>query len=104
MALRRVPTWGTPIFESEDESLRRSPLASQGYGNVLLTPEQQAAFVEELPEVFIPVAGGWGKNGATHIRLATASKDVLEGALRTAFQLRLEKNRRSGSKKRKSPR
>lgn len=95
---------GHPDFRVGGRIFATLAAASQGYGNVLLTPEQQAAFVEELPEVFIPVAGGWGKNGATHIRLATASKDVLEGALRTAFQLRLEKNRRSGSKKRKSPR
>jgi hypothetical protein len=33
---------------------------SQGYGNLMLTPEQQAAFVEELPEVFVPIAGGGG--------------------------------------------
>jgi hypothetical protein len=25
----------------------------QGYGNLMLTPEQQAAFVEELPELFL---------------------------------------------------
>jgi hypothetical protein len=73
--------------------------AAQGYGNLMLTPEQQATFVEELPEVFIPIPGGWGKNGATHIRLAAANKDVLEGALRTAWKLRLENNRRSGNKK-----
>lgn len=66
----------------------------QGYGNLMLTPEQQAAFVEELPEVFVPIAGGWGRNGATHIRLAAASEDVLAGALRTAWQLRVEKNAR----------
>jgi len=35
------------------------PLASadQGYGNLMLTLEQQAAFVQELPEVFVPIAG-----------------------------------------------
>jgi len=27
----------------------------------MLTPEQQAAFVEELPEIFLPVAGEWGQ-------------------------------------------
>jgi len=70
----------------------------QGYGNLMLTPEQQAAFVEELPEVFVPIAGGWGRNGATHIRLAAASEDVLAGALRTAWQLRVEKNARRGKK------
>src|SRR5271169_3033204 len=73
---------------------------SQGYGNLMLTPEQQAAFVEELPDVFLPIAGGWGRNGATHIRLAKATEDLLEGALRTAWKLRLEKNTKPSSKKR----
>lgn len=70
----------------------------QGYGNLMLTPEQQAAFVGELPEVFLPVHGGWGRNGATHVRLEAASKDMLEGALRTAWKLRVEKNAKSGKK------
>ncbi len=72
----------------------------QGYGNLMLTPEQQAAFVAELPEVFIPIKGGWGRMGATHIRLAAAHEDVLAGALRTAWQLRVEKNAKSSPKKR----
>jgi len=72
---------------------------SQGYGNLMLTPEQQAAFVEELPEVFVPIAGGWGRMGMTHIRLAAAHEDVLDGALRTAWKLRLEKNAGTGRKK-----
>jgi hypothetical protein len=79
-------------------------LASQhlGYGNLSLTLEQQAAFVEELPEVFLPIHGGWGRMGMTHIRLAAASVDVLEGALRTAWKLRVEKNAKSGKKPRAS--
>jgi hypothetical protein len=71
----------------------------QGYGNLMLTLEQQAAFVEELPGVFVPITGGWGRMGMTHIRLAAASEDVLEGALRTAWKLRLDKNAKAGSKK-----
>jgi len=71
---------------------------AQGYGNLMLTPEQQAAFVEELPEVFVPIAGGWGRNGATHVRLAAANEDLLAGALRVAWKLRLEKNAKSGRK------
>ena len=69
-------------------------LAAQklGYGNLLLSPERQAEFVAELPEVFVPVAGGWGKSGATHVRLAAANEDLLAGALRTAWKLRIEKN------------
>ena len=65
-----------------------------GYGNLMLTPEQQAAFVEDLPEVFLPVHGGWGRNGATHVRLAIVNEDVLKGALRTAWKVRVEKNTR----------
>jgi hypothetical protein len=33
---------------------------SQGYGNLMVTPELQAALMEEAPEMFVPVAGGWG--------------------------------------------
>ena len=75
-------------------------LAAQhlGYGNLMLTPEQQADFVAEMPDVFIPVAGGWGRNGATHVRLATVTQDVLAGALGTAHKLRVEKNAKSGKK------
>jgi len=73
---------------------------SQGYGNLMLTPEQQSAFVEELPDVFVPIAGGWGRMGMTHIRLAAANEDLLAGALRTAWKLRIEKNGKVDKKKR----
>lgn len=71
-----------------------------GYGNLMLTPEQQAAFVEERPDVFLPVAGGWGRNGATHVRLAAANVDLLAGALRAAWNLRVEKNDKATGKSR----
>ena len=68
-------------------------LASQtgGYGNLMLTREQQAAFVEELPAVFGPVPGAWGRRGATHVRLSAAREDVLAEALHTAWKLRRDK-------------
>lgn len=76
-------------------------LASQeeGYGNLKLTPEQQAEFIRELPEVFLPIHGGWGRMGMTHIRLAKASEDVLTGALRTAWMIRVEKNKTTKNRK-----
>lgn len=72
-------------------------LASEklGYGNLMLTPELQADFVSELPEVFLPIAGGWGRMGMTHIVLGEATEDLMEGALRSAWKLRLQKNRKS---------
>jgi hypothetical protein len=68
---------------------------AKGYGNLMLSPAQQALFVEEQPDVFLPVAGGWGRMGATHVRLEAANEDLLAGALRTAWKLRLEKNGKS---------
>ena len=68
---------------------------AQGYGNLMLTPDEQAAFVGELPEVFVPIPGGWGRMGATHVVLAKATEDVLRGALQTAWRLRVEANARS---------
>jgi hypothetical protein len=69
---------------------------SQGYGNLMLTPEQQQLFVADLPEIFLPIPGGWGRMGSTHIRLSAVSEDVLSGALRTAWQIRIDKNAKGG--------
>lgn len=71
----------------------------QGYGNLMLTPEQQAAFVSEAPDIFLPIPGGWGRNGATHVRLSAANEDLLLGALRTAWKLRVEKNQKTRPKR-----
>lgn len=91
---------GAPDFRVGGRIFATLASQSHGYGNLMLTPEQQAAFVAELPEVFLPIAGGWGRMGATHIRLAVANADLLAGALRTAWKLRLEKNTKPGRKKR----
>jgi hypothetical protein len=75
---------------------------AQGYGNLKLTPEQQVEFIRELPEVFLPIHGGWGKMGMTHIRLVKASEEVLSGALRTAWMNRMAKNAGTKSTRTKS--
>ena len=75
---------------------------SQGYGNLMLKPAEQAAFIEELPEVFVPIAGGWGRMGMTHIVLDKANEDLVRGALHTAWRLRLEANTRSRTRRAKS--
>jgi hypothetical protein len=69
----------------------------EGYGNLMITPELQAEFIAERPDLFLPIHGGWGRMGMTHIRLAVADEDSLRGALQTAWKLRAEKNRK-GSK------
>ena len=89
---------GHPDFRVEGRIFATLASAKQGYGNLMLTLEQQQAFVEEVPEVFLPIAGGWGRMGMTHIRLDAAQEDVLYGALHSAWKLRVEKNAKSGHK------
>src|SRR5262245_32682657 len=75
-------------------------LASEdlGFGNLALTPEYQADLIEEEAEMFLPVAGGWGRMGATHIRFATATEEILAGALHVAWKLRVHKNMKGRKK------
>ncbi len=88
---------GSPDFRVGGRIFATLASQRQGCGNLLLSPEQQAEFVAGRPDMFVPVAGGWGRMGATHIRLAAATEDVLAGALRAAWRLRVEKNaRRAG--------
>jgi hypothetical protein len=83
---------GNPDFRVGGRIFATLAAQSQGYGNLMLTPDQQAGLVEEMPDVFIPVKGGWGRNGATHVRLTVAREDLVAGALRMALQTRLAKN------------
>ena len=92
---------GSPDFRVGGRIFATLASQSQGYGNLMLTPEQQAAFVEEAPELFLPVHGGWGGGGATHIRLGVANEDVVAGALRAAWQIRVAKNK--ATKRRPAP-
>ena len=91
---------GSPDFRVGGRIFATLAAEKMGYGNLMLSPGQQAAFVAEEPEIFIPIAGGWGRNGATHVRLAAANEDLLLGALRTAWKLRIEKNAQTGKKSR----
>jgi hypothetical protein len=99
---------GQPDFRVGGRIFATLASAKQGYGNLQLTLEQQKAFVEELPEVFLPIPGGWGRMGMTHVRLAAVTEDVVRGALHTAWKLRMEKNAKvkSGGRtsRRKAPR
>ena len=70
-------------------------LQSEGYGVLLLTPEQQAGMVEDEPRIFSPVPGGWGRKGSTRVLLAKVAPDILESALRMAWQRKAPKRLRA---------
>jgi hypothetical protein len=75
----------------------------EGYGNLMLAPAVQADFLAERPDLFLPIHGGWGRMGMTHIRLAVADEDSLRGALHTAWKLRLGKNSKSEGRRARKP-
>lgn len=93
---------GAPDFRVGGRIFATLASQHQGYGNLMLTPEQQQMFVDELPGVFVPVKGGWGRMGATHIKLDAATEDVVEGALRTAWKLRVDMNAKTKTSKKAS--
>jgi hypothetical protein len=66
-----------------------------GFGNLMLSPELQRLLIAEAPKVFLPVDGGWGRQGATHIRLAEATPQQLLQGLHLAWNLRVQKNDKS---------
>ena len=90
---------GAPDFRVAGRIFATLASQSEGYGNLMLTPEQQAAFVAEMPEVFVPIKGGWGRMGATHIVLAKANEDLMRGALHTAWELRRKANEKTRTRK-----
>lgn len=95
---------GSPDFRVGGRIFATLAAQAQGYGNLMLTPDKQAGFVAEAPDIFIPIPGGWGRNGATHLKLSAANEDLVYGALQTAWKLRIEKNRKSPKPRaRKSP-
>jgi hypothetical protein len=65
-----------------------------GWAMVKLPLDQQASFVELAPAAFVPVKGGWGRQGATNVRMAKVSEETLRGALEIAWQNTAQKKRR----------
>jgi hypothetical protein len=59
---------------------------SAGWAMVKLMPDQQQDFVRAEPEVFVTVKGGWGRRGATNVRLKAAKKAALREALESAWR------------------
>jgi len=59
---------------------------SRGWGMVKLTPEQQERFVQNEPDVFVPAAGAWGRQGSTTVHLAKAADETVFTALVAAWR------------------
>lgn len=77
---------GNPDFRVGGRIFATLSGQARGRGVLKLTLEQQAAFISELPEVFEPVQGGWGRMGMTYIVLDNADDATMSGALATAHR------------------
>jgi len=77
---------GHPDFRLNNRIFATLSAQAKGCGVLMLTPEQQTSFVAELPKVFEPVPGGWGRMGSTLVHLAAVNEDTLRGALATAYR------------------
>ena len=83
--------FGQTDFRVDGKIFATLSLAREGYGVLLLSPEEQAGMVADEPEIFSPVPNKWGLRGATRVSLTKAPNDILEGALRTAWRRRAPK-------------
>jgi hypothetical protein len=60
--------------------------ADDAFGMVKLAPEQQQAFVRDLPRAFAPENGAWGRQGCTAVRLDAVDEETLGEALTLAWR------------------
>ena len=77
---------GNPDFRVGGRIFATLASASQGYGNLKLTPEQQRDFVRAHPAVFVPVKGGWGRRGCTNVLVENAEKEIVRPAMMAAWR------------------
>ena len=82
--------FGVTDFRTGNKIFATLAYEKEGYGVLMLTPEQQSGMLQDAPELFSPVPNSWGRRGATRVSLKEVSEDILEAALRMAW-----KNKRS---------
>ena len=73
----------------------------EGWGVVMLSPEEQRRLCEAEPEVFVPVKGAWGRSGSTQVNLELAKKTRVRAALQAAWEERVRKNGKAHTKGRR---
>ena len=83
--------FGSADFRVGNKIFATLALQKEGYGVLLLTPEQQTGMVEDEPNIFSPVPGGWGRKGSTRVRLAKVPADILRAALQMAWRRKAPK-------------
>jgi hypothetical protein len=74
------------IFATLDEATPRM--------NLMFDPDLRDFYMEQAPDAFSPVPGGWGRNGATLCDLRVVDEPTLVSALQAAHLLAAPKSGR----------
>jgi hypothetical protein len=77
---------GHPDFRVDGTVFATIGWPDGAWAMVKLTRNQQALWVEAVPSVVVPVAGGWGHRGSTNVRLAAADETTIQSAVAMAWQ------------------
>ena len=83
---------GHPDFRVGGRIFATLGVPDAGWAMVKLTPDEQELFVQIEPDTFQPVKGGWGRQGATNVRLRSAKRSAVREALAAAWRLRAPGN------------
>ena len=82
---------GHPDFRVGGKIFATLSHPDEDWAMVKLTPEQQEELVRTEPAVFAPVKGGWGRQGATQVRLKAATETAIAPAVAAAWRNRAPK-------------
>ena len=82
---------GHPDFRVGGKIFATLSHPDKDWAMVKLTAEQQEELIRTEPAMFSAVEGGWGRQGATLVRLKTTRKTVLATALAAAWRNRAPK-------------
>jgi hypothetical protein len=82
---------GHPDFRVGGRIFATLGYPDKNWGMVVLTPDQQRAFVRDHPNAFVPAAGAWGAQGSTTVRLGAVDEEVVGEALTLARRNAIEK-------------
>jgi hypothetical protein len=77
---------GTPDFRVRGKIFATLGAGAEARCVVKFTLEQQEMFMRVDPLVFVPVKGGWGRKGWTHLLLASALAPIVSDALTLAWR------------------
>jgi hypothetical protein len=64
---------------------------NDGFGVVMLPPQDQDLIIGDYPEIFARVTGKWGASGSTTVNLRRATKRPVALALEAAWRKRAPK-------------